>query len=1829
MWIAIALLWTLMVVWFTVLSSSSSSTTKGGEATADSATDPPTTTTTTTTSWSVRKNAADEDDNDKACAWEWSTWGPCESRSDADACETTRGVRTRERRFVCEDDHHGGGGEESAVTTTIEERACTKSEGEEAWFQTPKRLGDDTDTSCVGTCDAGTRRWVGVRCDGTLWQSDEPCSLPPCHQDCRLTEWWEKTPCADTTCGSRGTRTLAREVIAQAVGDGAPCDGFALLTEAPCPDHPETCAPCVYVPVGACKGECGPNGGTQRFEIDRHASAPDCVASSERLSAACDTGVACDQDCEMGPWVRTGGSLCVATNGRGCGPGTYTATRAIVREGRGTGTQCASLSTETEMPCDTGVECSQDCVLSPWSAIPSSACSKACRKTENGTVEPAGYHTRTRAVLEEPYGPLGAACGALETREPCLEDRFCPVDCQLEPWATVGPCDTRDAQNRPIRCGANGTQAWVRQVRSEAMYGGRPCSEYAVSEFRACTREPCADRITWTRHAQKAPPRDAAYVHAYTGEEETTAREAIGVPGPGGQDPDRVTDVERAKRLCQLTPGCVFVEVSEPSGPVYLRGRSVGGQGKVVSELTTTTYQKAVAQVPESEVEVEGCVLTEDWSAWTPCDKACDGGRTHRLRVPDRVPSSHARGAEYHATTTCAPLRETAACHVHPCPVDCVVSDWGPFEACSESCETKRTRTVVRAPNVSGRPCGPLEETFTCDGGACPKRRLLYYTTENGRRAVRGTFLHPETGALYDDDGARAVLDRKVWETHAQFTERAQRACTAREDCVAVNVHRTQPFATLKRTLGEVVTSSDHDLYHKRVAFSDDLSLARAEITVPCVQSEWSAWSACDDTCFTTRTRETLQAPSGANAAAGACGPSTETAPCRGGACPVPENVVDLFDKHDGRNLPESTRFVDASGQVVTDGASAAHYGAIEDVLEKCARDARCTAVTEHGQYGFKHMRASDGSGVAPPMSASRTHRTYLKRGDAPTPQDCVVRESDWSAWSACEATCTQTRTRPVYTPPFGGKACDATHETRACVGGDVCRRTPKSAHDYFDLRHDTTFDRTNGGVTTTDETAAETSRDDVGGWDAEKALWACLVNPECVGVDAKNVVWSFRTTTAASDDPTPVAERGQSVYVKKAHADAPGNNLWIQLRELETSTCAYSAPTPWSACDAQDGCRSRRTIAPLGGDGGSARCATAVTHTRACPSDQACETNPCVYDAWSTWSPCASVTCTRRRTRRDRTSQTKCETGTTEFEACTTDCVPTTRFVESSATTTTTTDSTTTDSTRTYEDPAAINQRFTEKITCAYLRNVVLRSTTRGTWEIRNENDDGLTWQTLWTEYVSAEVREAMRAAYGGASAPDTVTSVQTYEENGRTRTRVVDDPWRGSDMLLRGLIRTHQVDCPAVATDGDVFSPDVVREFATVIPTPVASIFAMSPRPRNPSATKTETISIGQLKWLAFQKSPPDTGPLTRLATEEFRVGPPDRIGGYDDTVDYHANTRNFNARLPNAPAGLLDTDLANSDDNFVYFCRLRRALYRDGGVYLHANAELCGRHPPDVSTRIPRTTTGTSDDDFTSLVVVVSDSTASAGSSAAVTAPREEVTCAEWGEWGECSTLCGYGNQRRVRPSTSTCAGSAETRPCQVAPAEKCADPNVNYRVLWQVTDASGFFGGGANQQSYTFVTDRYGLGIGARPGYTGDLWYYELDWSGLVHPEGNPFAEYTSNPKARKYTFRHSRALRARDRSDGMYATHVPRFWGLREWDVWMPARPFAMYLSPDGWTRGGHLMDWKRLYRFQDTVDAIELMRTMCTSFQVTTDANGLDKTVRCTFHPEWAEYAYL
>ena len=109
------------------------------------------------------------------------------------------------------------------------------------------------------------------------------------------------------------------------------------------------------------------------------------------------------------------------------------------------------------------------------------------------------------------------------------------------------------------------------------------------------------------------------------------------------------------------------------------------------------------------------------------------------------------------------PLVESEICHPGPCPINCVVSDWGVWGGCSAVCQggTKiRRRQVTTASKYGGTECPKLEESRTCNTRLCTlqdRRKCSHikckYRAHTAARE-RAVFNFPETVRPFHDKGA-------------------------------------------------------------------------------------------------------------------------------------------------------------------------------------------------------------------------------------------------------------------------------------------------------------------------------------------------------------------------------------------------------------------------------------------------------------------------------------------------------------------------------------------------------------------------------------------------------------------------------------------------------------------------------------------------------------------------------------------------------------------------------------------------------------------------------------------------------------------------------------------------------------------------------------------------------------------------------------------------------------------------------------------------------------------------------------------------------------------
>merc|ERR1719263_1701972 len=86
----------------------------------------------------------------------------------------------------------------------------------------------------------------------------------------------------------------------------------------------------------------------------------------------------------------------------------------------------------------------------------------------------------------------------------------------------------------------------------------------------------------------------------------------------------------------------------------------------------------ALAPPPTTARPSVDCMVSE-YGPWSPCTVSCDGGTKTRRRSIVTQPQNDGK--------ECPSLTEEGDCNMQACPVDCMVSRYGPWSQCSRSCD--------------------------------------------------------------------------------------------------------------------------------------------------------------------------------------------------------------------------------------------------------------------------------------------------------------------------------------------------------------------------------------------------------------------------------------------------------------------------------------------------------------------------------------------------------------------------------------------------------------------------------------------------------------------------------------------------------------------------------------------------------------------------------------------------------------------------------------------------------------------------------------------------------------------------------------------------------------------------------------------------------------------------------------------------------------------------------------------------------------------------------------------------------------------------------------
>jgi len=393
----------------------------------------------------------------------------------------------------------------------------------------------------------------------------------------------------------------------------------------------------------------------------------------------------CPVHCEVSEWSAW--SACSTT----CGVGSRSRSRNVSVEAKHGGAACEDALEGSEECKDQ--ECPVHCELSAWSNW--TACSATCGD---------GTKTRSRSVtVDAKHG--GKACdGALEATDLC-KDKECPIHCELSDWSPWGDCSTT--------CG-KGTRSRNRHVSVKAQHGGKTCED-ALKASEECKDEECPVHCVMSNWADwDACSKTCGGGTRSRSRTVTTPSQHGGMPcgNPEGQED---CNVEECPVDCVLSDWSPWKECS-----------ATCGDGTKTRERNVTVAAQHGGKACEGALEAtEGCKEKEcpvhcelsDWSAWSACSTTCGKGTRNRSRSVS-VKAQHGGKACEDA------LEGSEECKDKECPIDCVLSAWSAWGACSATCgraRAKRTRSESIPAQHGGKPCRGWKWGFKpCSIPKCP-----------------------------------------------------------------------------------------------------------------------------------------------------------------------------------------------------------------------------------------------------------------------------------------------------------------------------------------------------------------------------------------------------------------------------------------------------------------------------------------------------------------------------------------------------------------------------------------------------------------------------------------------------------------------------------------------------------------------------------------------------------------------------------------------------------------------------------------------------------------------------------------------------------------------------------------------------------------------------------------------------------------------------------------------------------------------------------------------------------------------------------------------------
>jgi len=607
----------------------------------------------------------------------------------------------------------------------------------------------------------------------TLCLKPVVCStIPICPQNCVASAWGPWSAC-DKSCADyqqgfcqtcTGVQTRTRSIVTQAEFGGLQCGPLTQSQSCNTQQCPIPCLMSTWSTWSQCTAECG-GGQTQRT---RYA-----ITSPQFGGAPCGSplqiqvcnNVSCPVSCSVGEWGVWSNACPTCVPDDGSSPGSKTRTRLVTVPPENGGTSCPSTIQTVSCPYN---YCPVNCELSAWDAW--TPCTQTCG---------GGVQSRDREVaIAAGYG--GLDCTGNMTQTQTCNTQCCPVDCVW--YWSVWSSPLNSSQDCTVHCGG-GTQVRSVVVVVPPACGGTACGTQKPSDaVQPCNTAPCSVNCNvsdWDLTvADCVNLTNPSYCSATCGLGWCVRRRTITtLPQFGGAMCPLLEDWIACnngpcKQPCEYSSWGSWSLCSGTcgaGGSFQVRNRTLLNPSEVAPNQCTDVFQQSACdanpcpvncivgawtdwspcavtcglgqqmrsrsninplyggQLCPPSVEIDFCdmgdcpvpCVVSEWDAWSPCPVTCSDPSVSYYQTHQRV-------IILNGTDGCdLPLSETSSspCGSVPCPVNCELSNWGPWSPCS-GCglqQQSRSRNITTAPLNGGRICQVTNQYQLCDGidGPC------------------------------------------------------------------------------------------------------------------------------------------------------------------------------------------------------------------------------------------------------------------------------------------------------------------------------------------------------------------------------------------------------------------------------------------------------------------------------------------------------------------------------------------------------------------------------------------------------------------------------------------------------------------------------------------------------------------------------------------------------------------------------------------------------------------------------------------------------------------------------------------------------------------------------------------------------------------------------------------------------------------------------------------------------------------------------------------------------------------------------------------------------